>query len=334
MAGRILRTIGFGSSDLSFPPQGGGGSPIIRVPDMATAQFLGMLPTGEVVDPEEQIEPLFFSDHREAPLGISNLSATDNSKWGLNNHERAECVTQAAINAIASGWPSHRGLRFFVGPTNGDQVTIINRSGLGTIGVGVVRNYRLYFVMREPDYALDRGQHPFQDGGAVSQSNWFFSTRNGGSGLNAATEWGLDFQFSGASFGPDRFTLGAEEEAYTPLPKGVVLRHEMQVVRISTTHFRFHSWVFNAAGTQLYSDADFHSRDGSLSLADNPSIPFNIVANTGTWVCGHNGLGPPAGNSSAANLELNIQGCFAVAEVLEEGQPIGPYGRCVGEVLP
>jgi hypothetical protein len=197
------------------------------------------------------------------------------------------------------------------------------------IPIGSTRNYRFYHAFHEPATA-DNGQHPIQDGGAVSQSNWFFSTHNRGGNLLAG-QWGLDYQFEGTNDGNlFRFTLGARDGQYTPLTKGVVYRHEVQVVRISATQFRFHVWVYDAAGNLLYDDDDFRSALGNVTLANNPTFTFQNVANTSIFLIGLNGIG----NSPQWPIHSSDQAGIAIMQGLAERQPIGPYGSIQGEIRP
>jgi hypothetical protein len=154
----------------------------------------------------------------------------------------------------------------------------------------------------------DEGSHPIQDGGAVSQSNWYMSTTNSGANLGSG-QWGLDFFFGGNPWGFDCFTLGARDGQYTPLQKGQVYRFEIQVVRTAQSRFRFHVWVYNSAGNLLYDDNDFHSRDGSRTLA-NYEHTFNVVANTSIFLAGWNGI---AGGASWP-IHSSDQAAFAVVQ--------------------
>jgi hypothetical protein len=121
--------------------------------------------------------------------------------------------------------------------------------------------------------------------------------------------------------------LGAGDFQFTPLTKGVVYRHEVQVARISANQFRFHVWVHDAAGNLLYDDDDFRSRDGSLTLANHVHT-FNIIASTAVFLIGLNGIG----NSPPWPIHSSDQAAIAIVQGLAERQAIGAYGSVEGEV--
>ena len=152
------------------------------------------------------------------------------------------------------------------------------------------------------------------------------STTNGGSNLNAG-QWGLDYFFNGTDWQRSRYVLGTREGQFTPLQKGTIYRFEIQMVRTSVTQFRFHAWVYDAAGNLLYDDDDFRSRDGSTTLG-NQVFTFQNVANTSIFLIGLNGIGgtPPW------PIHSSDQAGIAVVQGLPERQPIGAYGSVQGEI--
>jgi hypothetical protein len=236
----------------------------------------------------------------------------------------ADASSNGSIVAAPASFSTHKVLRVRSDGTRGGWLAPTVTT-LGVIPVGATRNYRWEHAFHEPAMA-DEGSHPIQDGGAVSQSNWYMSTTNSGANLGSG-QWGLDFFFGGNPWGFDCFTLGARDGQYTPLQKGQVYRFEIQVVRTAQSRFRFHVWVYNSAGNLLYDDNDFHSRDGSRTLA-NYEHTFNVVANTSIFLAGWNGI---AGGASWP-IHSSDQAAFAVVQGLPESQPIGPYGSVQGEV--
>jgi hypothetical protein len=269
------------------------------------------------------LQALFQSDWR-TQSGNLEVALSDGGKW---NSMSAGASSNASVIDAPAGFPMHKALRVASDGTRDGWVTPTITT-LGTIPIGTSRNYRWYHALHEPALT-DYGQHPIQDGGAVSQSNWFFSTHNRAANgdFNGAIEWGLDYQFEGnTNFNDSRYTLGTSDAQHTPLRKGVLYRHEIQVVRISATQFRFHAWVYDAAGNLLYDDEDFRNRNGSGSLATAVHT-FQDVSNTGIFLIGLNGIG----NSPAWPIHSSDQGGIAIVQGLPERQPIGAYGSVAGE---
>jgi hypothetical protein len=265
---------------------------------------------------------LFFSDWRTR-TGNTDSAISDGGKWNWMSDGAGQ---NSSIIDAPAGFSTHKVLRVL---TNGyrDGWLAPTVTTLGQIPVGSTRNYRWEHAFHEP--ALnDAGQHPIQDGGSASSSNWYLSTVNGGGNLQAG-QWALEWGFWGnADWNRAEFVLGAREGQWTPLQKGAVYRIELQIVRISSSQFRFHSWIHNASGNLLYDDDDFRSRDGATTLAQNPLQTLNIPANATNFVIGLNGIG----NNPPWPIHSSDQAAYAVVQGLPEGQQIGPYGSLPGEV--
>jgi hypothetical protein len=261
--------------------------------------------------------PLFFSDWRNQ-LGNTNAALQDGGKWDFIS---ADAGRNGAVIAAPPGFPTQKALRVLSDGTRGGWMAPTVNT-LGQIPVGSSRNYRWYHAFYEPP-SNDPGSHPIQDGGAVSQSNWYFDTRNNLSG----GRWGITYHFGGNSYPNDRWALGPAYGQWTPLTKGAVYRIEVQIVRTGTNSFRFHAWIHDAAGNLLYDDDDFRNQDGSASLASNPTMTFQVVANTGILQIGHNGT-----TAATWPLHSSDQAGFAVVQGLQERQAIGAYGNVTGEV--
>jgi hypothetical protein len=243
---------------------------------------------------------------------------SDNNKW---NNISADFENNGSIVNAPTGFPTHRALRVLSDGTRGGWMAPTVTT-LGTIPVGSARNYRWYHAFHEPPSA-DPGSHPIQDGGAVSQSNWYFDTRNNLSG----DRWGITYIFGGNGWPNDRFALGSSYGQWTQLTKGAVYRIEVQIVRTGTNTFRFHAWVHDASGNLVADDDDFRNQDGTASLASNPTMAFQVLANTGIFQIGHNGT-----TAATWPLHSSDQAGYAIVQGLQERQQIGDYGNVAGEV--
>ncbi len=266
------------------------------------------------------VNVLLQSDWR-TQSGNSLNALADGGKWSMSSG----ASQNGSIVDAPAGFSTHKVLRVRSnGHRDGWIAPTVNN--LGEIPVGSTRNYRWEHAFHEPALA-DAGQHPIQDGGAVSQSNWYFGTTNGGNNLSAG-QWGIDYVFGGNPSWPHtKFTLGAREGQYTPLQKGAVYRHEIQLARISPTQFRFYVWIHDANGNLLYDADDFRNRDGSTTLRGYTHT-FNVVANTSIFLIGLNGIG----NNPPWPIHSSDQAAIAVVQGLPEGQQIGAYGSLPGEV--
>ena len=271
--------------------------------------------------PSGSARVLFQSDWR-AMTGNTVLAISDGGKW---NSISAGASSNGSIITAPAGFSTHNVLRVRSDGTR-DGWLAPTVTTLGEIPIGSTRNYRWEHAFHEPSVS-DHGQHPIQDGGSASSSNWYLSTVNGGGNLQDG-QWALEWGFWGNSnWGVGEYVLGARDGQWTPLTKGVVYRIELQVVRVSATQFRFHTWIHDSAGNLLYDDDDFHSRDGSSSLAQNPLQSFNIPANSTNFVIGLNGIA-----NAPWPIHSSDQAAFAVVQGLAERQQIGAYGSVAGEI--
>jgi len=224
-------------------------------------------------------------------------------------------------------------LRRIAGGPDRDGAHIMTAQSISEMAVNSTRNWRWYYTAQMPCTGAGQGQHPIQDGGAVSQSNWYFGTTHCVNGLEP-NEWGLQFNFSGNPSPNFRWFLGSinasNNVVFTALAKSTVTyRVEIQLARISTTQFRAHLWISNGATeVLLFDDGDFTNENGTQNLAARPLINFNVVSNTGVLVAGLNGIA----NNTVWPIHHNDQGAFAIVDGVPEGSQIGAYGRVVGEV--
>lgn len=286
-------------------------------------------PTVEVSSGGEQHTPLFFSDYR-LRFGGAEEDVGDGGKWSIG--PSVDSLT-SVINAPAQ-WPSHKCLRIDHLTQEGMIITATTYE----IPIGTVRNYRWMFAMREPDNLIDAHQHSVQDGGATGAQNWglyHMSRADGGHmGTLSPGEWGCYWSVRVGGTG-ERYYFGDHTgNNVVSLPKFIPIRFEAQVIRLSTTQFRFHGWIYDHTGTLLADDT-------GVTLLSNPGVTlvgrtftFQNAPNTNKWVCGNQGISVGRTDGSTHYPVSHAdEGCWAIVENLEESQPIGPYGSCIGEVV-
>jgi len=181
--------------------------------------------------------------------------------------------------------------------------------------------------MEFPDELVGNGDHPWQDGNAVSDANWFVGCTYGSS--DAPTHSG-DWQPSVWSLQ----TAGSTPFGAGPwLTKGVTYRFELALYRLSTTQYDLSIRVYDTAGTLLHTSADWPADFGGGTLATRIPFDFKNVANLDGLNCGTNDF-ETAGNESWWNVGsptflYSYQGCFLVldrTESISEGTWVGPYG--------
>lgn len=242
-------------------------------------------------------------------------------KW---NQISSGAEQNATVVDAPAGFSTHKVLRV---ASNGHREGWVEptRSGMGPVPVGSTRNFRWEIAFHEPSTS-DHGQHPIQDGGAVSISNWYLGTTNGGSNLRDG-EWGVDFVFGGTAWDDSKWTLGTREGQYTPLRKGTVYRMEVQLARFSSTQFRFYVWIYDAQGNLLYDCNAFRVRNGSRTLCGFAQTISNVDS-MDRFMVGLNGIG----NSPPWPIHSSDQAAVAVVQGLPEGAQIGAYGSVAGEV--
>lgn len=146
------------------------------------------------------------------------------------------------------------------------------------VGEGIF--YRWYIRIDTPDtFTADDSVHPFQDGFAVSDCNWWFRviTRTNGT-------WVPELRMANANTWPNYGWQGPA------LAKGVVYRFEVNVHRNAASTYQIHVRVFNSTNTLLYDDDDFANLSGTATLASNPSHNFDTLENLAGFNAGHNGV--------------------------------------------
>lgn len=164
--------------------------------------------------------------------------------------------------------------------------------------------YRWYIRVTTPDehdaISTDPETHPIQDGFTIGDTNWAFQIITSENGT-----WRASYELdSGPNSGDLRY-IGRN----VAFEKDVTYRFELQLHRINASQFNLHSRVYDSDGVLLYDDDDWHSANGETTLAENPTLNFNSVANLNGLNAGFNGLGGP---SDLMPFPLYIQGAFCV----------------------
>src|SRR5688500_8424365 len=246
---------------------------------------------------QTQGQVMLWSDWRSR-VGNTVDALSDGGKWRLSSGAEQN----GSIIDAPAGFSTHKVLRVL---SNGHRDGWITPyvDTLYVVPIGAARNHRWEHAFHEPALA-DAGQHPIQDGGAVSQSNWYMGTSNGGDNLQAG-QWGLNYATGGnASWPHSMWTLGPRDDVYTPLQKGVVYRHEVQIFRVSATTFRFHVWIHDASGNLLFDDDDFHNRDGTTTIGSYVHT-FQVTANMSIFLMGLNGIDRKSTRLNSSHLVIS-----------------------------
>lgn len=211
---------------------------------------------------------------RGGGTGRSNDALEDVNIWDVSSGYNASAGSQIVSAATAGAPGSGNVLQSLCGATPGGFLNALV-TGLGTIDSGETRNYRWTFRF-DQQISGDTEQHPIQDGtGGHSTISWGFYTY-----YTTATTWAFKFRpnagSNGGLSGNDHYwgsALGA-------LTTGTWYQFEIQIHRTSSTEFKMHGRVYNAAGTVIMDDEDFVNLNGTKNLsADSPT--FNLHSTLG-----------------------------------------------------
>lgn len=277
------------------------------------------------------IDPLFFSNF-SAALGTGNTAITDGSKWGIGGYGH-EVVASTGLD-----FPSANVCRFGADYAN-SGFCLLQKSGLPSLAVGSTRYYRWYVRMTFPDALVGNGDHPWQDGNAVSDSCWLFGVHYGSDDSPAHdADWR-----AGVSILRDAGDGGTIDCTQGPwLTKGVTFRLEVAVQRLSSTTFDLRTRIHNTAGALLYTGADMPAAFGGGTLDSRG--PYAIKAAQQAGFGDYFNIGTndfeTAGNDwwnqapYSGLFTYGYQGCVAIADRVESIAPgvwIGAYGTVTGE---
>ncbi|MBP6629778.1 MAG: hypothetical protein KA297_10130 [Kofleriaceae bacterium] len=263
------------------------------------------------------LTPLLQSDFATA-TGTTAMALEDGGLWAVYGTGGEVLANPGDLgfpagmaNVLRVSWSQGSGI-WRVGPPFGP--------GLPALAVGSTRYYRYYFRQVQPDGTVDTQTHPFQDGGAGSQTNWTTQCFNNvGPGM-----WLLGHGFWDNPFPNDQFHLS------TPLPKAHTYRLEHAIERVSDTTFRFDSRVFDEAvstTTPIYDGDDFYAggqpaRGSMTAYFATQTLTFNDAANLDGFNAGVNDIEPTEPGDYA------FEGGIAIVD--DQGW-IGPYGTVAGE---
>ena len=291
-AGGVLISVGFGSAC------GGGGPPTTNNRGPGT------------------ITPVFRSDWAQAAPGTSAAAVSDGGKWNLIGGSGHEVVAASGLQ-----FPSAKVCKFVANRSN-NGFALLRHTGMPIPAVGATRHYRWYVRMTFPDPLVGNGDHPWQDGHAVSDCTYIVGVHYGSDvGATRNGQWQI-----GATF------LGNANGAFDNGPwlnKNQTYRVEAALERLTATTYDFSMRVYDGgADTPLFDDDDFPADFGGGTLATRGPWTFSNVNNLDGFNCGTNDFETAGNNWWTSTFDYGYQGCFAIAD--NQGW-IGPYGSVIGE---
>lgn len=232
---------------------------------------------------------LFGADFSHGGLGTSTTAIGDNARFDTFGGSGLEVIASTGLD-FPSGMDEV--LRVTANSTHAG-FALARKTGMTVPAVGVTRFYRAYWRPTFPDGLEDNQVHPVQDGQAGSMINWEWSVYQTS---NPRTGSAITAGYYVHSFQMHTNNDFNTAFRFTPpeLAKNATYRVEWAVARLTTTTFNLHVRIYNSAGTLILSDADFLSQNGAVSLADDPELLFNAVANLDGLNVGLNGIGGSA----------------------------------------
>lgn len=264
------------------------------------------------------LTPIFQSDFSTA-TGTGSSAYLDGGAWDRRGGFGQEVVASTGLD-----FPSTNVCRFDANYSNSGFC--LTQVDLTALAVGVTRYHRLYVRMTFPDDLVGNGDHPWQDGNAVGDSNYLLGVSYG-SAVDSPDP---------SAWQPNVLIIedGGTISCRGPwLSKGTTYRIEWSVERIDTATYNFDIRVYDTSGTLLYDSTDFVPEFGGGTLATRGPYDFKTAqqASPGDYFnCGTNDF-ETAGNDwwiSADPFTYGYQGCFAICE--DQGW-IGAYGSVTGE---
>lgn len=289
----------------------------VTVDGVAVTQTCAVTVTGT----PSLLTPIFQSDFGTT-TGTSSNAYLDGGAWDRVGGYGHEVVASTGLD-----FPSTNTCRFDANYSNSGFC--LTQVDLTALAVGVTRYHRLYVRMTFPDELVGNGDHPWQDGNAVGDSNYLLGVGYGSA--DSPTHDG-DWRLSVIIIED----LGSIICVGPWLAKGTTYRVEWAVERIDTSTYNFDIRVYDTAGVLLYGSSDFAPQFGGGTLASRGPYTFKAAqeASPGDFFnCGTNDF-ETAGNDwwNAAPYSgvfaYGYQGCFAVCE--DQGW-IGAYGSVTGE---
>jgi len=246
------------------------------------------------VDPLPPPPDLVFHSDWSNSVGTDNASILDGGRWNayIGNGRQSQVLASTGLD-----FPSANVLLVAVNAQGQGQIPRFN--GIPVPLVGGSLYYRWYIRVVAPNGLSDTSTHPFQDGQAIGSCNWAFLVLT-----DEVDVWKPSFEFDAT---PANAWPNGWYGRNIDLQKNTTYRFEMQLHRISATHFNFHVRIYNSAGTLLYDDADITNSSGQGTLASNPALALNNAASLGGLNAGINGVAGPPGATA-----MFYQGAVAI----------------------
>ena len=262
----------------------------------------------------------FQSDWANVAVGSSSDSIRDGGKWNLVGGFGHEVALTTGLN-----FPTAKACKFVAHRSN-SGFALLRTTGMPVPPVGSTRYYRWYVRMTFPDALVGNGDHPWQDGNAVSDCNYIVGVHYG-SDVGAARngQWQIGATFIGN-------TNGAFDNGPW-LNKNQTYRVEVALQRLSTTTYDFSMRVYDSSNNLLFDDDDFPADFGGGNLATRGPWTFRNVNNLDGFNCGTNDFETAGNDFWTTTFDYGYQGCFAIGD--DTGW-LGPYGSGTvpGEVVP
>lgn len=269
-------------------------------------------------------ETVQFLSYFSNGLGTGNTARGDGGAWDLLGG-----FGQTVVNVVTEGldFPSENVCKFVADVSN-SGFALNRKTGMPIPDVGVTRYYRWYVRQTFPDELVGNGDHPWQDGNAIGDTNWFVGCTYGSS--DAPTHSG-DWQPSVWSLQ----TAGSTPFGAGPwLTKGVTYRFEVALYRLNTTQYDLSIRIYNIAGTLLHTSADWPADFGGGTLATRIPFDFKDVTSLDGFNCGTNDFETAGNGWWTSTFDYGYQGCFAIVdrtESISSGLWCGPFGNVPGE---
>lgn len=224
---------------------------------------------------------LEFDSLWDAATGAGSTAISDGGIWTTvsNNTDTREGLLVAAASGTDPFVTNALEVRY---RTASSGFAFLRVAGLAVPAATASKWYRAAFRQRYTQNQVLNTPHPIQDASAQGGTNWMFMIPPA---TVTATTWRPEFR-TGPLVNPGHYQwLGPVLTIET------WYLFEWQVHRLDATTFNLHVRVRNTDGTLIASDADFvNMADAGESLANNPVLTFNNVANLDGLNAGNNGI--------------------------------------------
>jgi hypothetical protein len=252
----------------------------------------------------------FQSDWSTANLGSASNDIRDGGKWNLVGGFGHEVALTTGLN-----FPTAKACKFVANRSN-NGFALLRTTGMPIPPVGTTRYYRWYVRMTFPDALVGNGDHPWQDGNAVSDCNYIVGVHYG-SDVGAARngQWQIGATFIGN-------TNGAFDNGPW-LNKNQTYRVEVALQRLTSTTYDFSMRVYDSSNNLLFDDDDFPADFGGGTLATRGPWTFRNANNLDGFNCGTNDFETAGNDFWTTTFDYGYQGAFAIGD--DTGW-LGAYG--------